>query len=548
MNRVRLLSILLVIGIVAPYQLATADSAPKLGTSCKSGQMFNANGVNFKCIKSGSKYVWSKGSTSASSTSNNGGGSGRNNGNASGGFINVGDPCDKENQEAPLKSGTAICLKVNGILKWQTRVASMAGNQNGQGSFTTGVMGGSTILSQNADGTWQTLPGYPTDVAAPGNEGASWFQGNLDIYTAQPTLPACSTKTPIVESPAKLDEIVSIVGQGYMQPGSHNLPVAHMYWNTAPSNDVDANGLKYVSARVKIYAPADMTLRTFSKSTVARDGKTYSEYGSSFSLCGNYWVTWGHLGEMSQELLDASKKAAKHECLVGGQNSQSQDCYDEYISYRVKAGTYIGMSSGRAGGFDLGFYDTSSPNKNVLDPHSFKGRISTGRCVMNYAVEPLKSNLMAKLIGDNGCGGVGYDLPGTISGVWLNPDHVKESVIEDLHIALVPHWSDSTKQVFAIGEKTSIPGLGPGLYVFTPQMQGPNNRQFSSINAGEVACYDHLTGWLEGAPVSVGSILVKSKTGSAEEIYIAGSASACAAGQSVMPSKFATFTRKNLTP
>jgi hypothetical protein len=320
-----------------------------------------------------------------------------------------------------------------------------------------------------------------------------------------------------------------------------------MYWNTALSNESDSNGLKYVSKKVRVYAPADMTLRTYSKSNITKDGKQYSEYGLSFSLCGNYWVTWGHLDDLSQELIDASKTAAKHECMNGGQNYQSQDCYEEYISYRIKAGTFIGMSSGRAAGFDLGFYDTSKLNKNILDPHSFKGRITTGKCVMSYAVEPLKSQLMAKLIGDRNCGGVGNDIAGTISGVWLNPDHTTESVIEDYHIALAAHWSDSKLAVFAIGSRTSIPGLSPGVYTFTPNSSTNSNKPFASVKAGEVACYDHLSGWLEGHSVEVGSILVKSETGGIEKISIAGSSSACGSGPFSMPTNVATFQRKNVT-
>lgn len=521
---------ILALVISLPSQGAFADTAPKPGSPCKQGQNYSSGGVQYKCIKSGSKYVWDKGTKGSSGKNNSG-------------TINVGDPCDRDGQEGPLKGGTAICSKVNGSLKWQAKTDSQNNNQ-GNKDNNQNKNSGTTSMGMNADGTWQTLPGYPTDVAPPGNNGAEWFQGNWDLYTAQPTSPKCTTTTPITESPAALSDIQSIVPQGYMQTGAHNLPVAHMYWNTELSSDVDSNGLKYVSKRVKVYAPADMTLRTLSTSTLSKDGKSYSEYGLSFSLCGNYWTTWAHLDNISQDLLSAAKTAAKHECATGGQNNQSQDCYDSYISYRIKAGTFIGTSSGRSGGFDLGFYDTSKLNKNILNPHAFKGRITTGKCVMFYAVEPLRSNLMAKLIGDTNCGGVGYDIKGTASGVWLNPDHMAESVIEDLHIALVPHWSDSKLSVFSIGDKISIPGLNPGGYTFTQNSSGPINKPFASVKAGDVACYDHLSGWLNGSVLSIGSILIQTKAGDPESISIAGSPNDCGSGPFKMPEKVAKFQRK----
>lgn len=513
-----------------------ADTPPTPGSACPGPNAnFNMDGKVFKCVKSGGKYLWDNGSGTSTAVK----------------LVVLGAPCNAMNATAMAKNSAAKCTKVKGKLQWVQMGMNNVGpnqgdSQNGQGNSGSSN-NGSSPMKQNPDGTWQTLPGYPTDVAPPGNNGATWFQGNVDIYTASPTLPTCTSTTPITNSPAALSDIQSIQGQGYMQTGAHNLPVAHMYWNTGPTTEVDSNGLAYNSKKVKIYAPADMTLRTLSKSDMSRNGKSYSEYGLSFSLCGNYWVTWGHLDDLSPELLDAAKKAAKRECMTGGQSGQSQDCYDEYISYRVKAGTYIAMSSGRAHGFDLGFYDTSKLNENVLDPHAFKGRISTGKCVMNYAVEPLRSQLMAKLVGDRNCGSVGYDIPGTISGVWLNPNHMTESVIEDFHIALAAHWADSKLAVFAIGNKTSIPGLGAGVYSFTPNSSGPSNKTFASVKAGEVACYDHLTGWLEGANVSVGSILVKSETGSVEKIQIAGSATACGSGPYSLPGTTATFQRNNKT-
>ena len=517
---------------------ARAEIAPKPGTACKgAGQNYSGGGKTYRCIKSGNKYVWDKGTTISSSGGQK--------------LIQFGTPCTTLNMTAPAAGTSAICEKVNGKLIWSkmkdpnsgSNEQSGMGSQSGAGQSNNGTQG----MKQNSDGTWNTLPGYPTDVAPPGNNGAEWFKGNWDIYTAQPVTPQCKTDKPLTNAPANVDEIKDVVGQGWMQTNAHALPVAHMYWNTFPTTDKDANGLAYHSTRVKVFAPADMTLRTVSQSNIDNGDSHYTEYGLSFSICGNYWVTWAHLDNLAPELLAAAKTGADNTCQSASQSQsgKSTDCYWSYISYRIKAGTVIGTSSGRSGGFDFAFYDTAHLNTNVMNPSTFKGRITTGKCVINYMTDSLQAQFLPKMVGNRGCGQFSYDIASSASGVWLAPGNQVLSEMEDYHIALIPYSTDSDLYRISIGGKTSVPGVPGAVYSFSGTPNGETNKLFSNVKSGEVACYENLKGWVNGAQVTVGSILIKPITGPVEKIYIAGSDQPCGHAPFSMPTNYATFERVN---
>jgi len=168
----------------------------------------------------------------------------------------------------------------------------------------------------------------------------------------------------------------------------------------------------------------------------------------------------GHLDNLTPEILAAAKTGADNTCQTASQSQsgKSADCYWSYISYRIKAGSLIGTSSGRSGGFDLAFYDTAHLNSNVMNPSTFKGRITTGKCVMNYMTETLKTQFMAKMVGARGCGQFSYDIPGTASGVWLAPGNQVISEMEDYHIALIPYSTDSDLYRISIGGKLRYRG------------------------------------------------------------------------------------------
>ena len=544
------LVILIFFVLIGSFELASGANFPKAGTSCKQGQTYSGNGMIFKCIKSGKKYVWDKGTKVSSASNNTNNSSGNNSGNNNSQTVNVGDPCDRETQTAPMVGGTAICAKQGGVLKWKAMSGgndSGQNNQNNQSNQNNGNSG--SQLGMNADGTWRTLPGYPTDVAPPGMNGPAWFSSNWDAYTAEPTFPRCTSTTPLSSPVTDLTTLKNITPQGYMQPGSHALPVAHMYFNTVEATgEKDSKGQAFRSKRVNVYAPADLTLRTYGEAHVKTSTMDYVENFLGFTVCGNYWIALGHMSDINPVLVDAAKNAVKNDCgsAAASQSGQSSDCYATYISFKVKAGTLLGTSSGRSGGFDLAFMDTSQINPNILDPSAFKGKITTAKCVMNYMTESLKSQFMAKLEGDNGCGQVGSDIAGTASGVWLAVGKRDLTVREDFHIALANHWSNKNLLVFSIGEMTDLAGIPAATYTFTPTTSGAN-KAFKDVKSGEVACYDALTRSGVTTSTPAPTIYIKPTTGSVEKLEIGSGTGKCGSGPFTMPAQTTTFERRNVT-
>lgn len=495
---------------LASFAVPAQSARPVPGTTCpKLNLRYMEMGGIMTCVKSGKKLVWkitkqptsmpnqgvnkNEGNNNGNSKNNNGGNN--NNGNNSGG-----------------------------------------NNQGGSGDP------GSQPIPTN--GVWQTLPGYPTDLPPRGWKGEpKWFISNWDVLTSAPVAPACASDKPLTKLATDLSLIDNITPQGFMQPGAHAMPVPHMYYNAPQTTtDKDAKGQALRTKKVPVYAPADMVLRSISVNHLTPNGLEYDEYMLGFSLCGHYWVNFAHIDDLNPDIASAYTNAPLKECRSGGQTNaetKSQDCVYQYLSIKVKAGTQIGMSSGRAHGFDFGFVDTTAPATGKLDPGIFSPRWAAGRCHINYYVPDLAAQITAKLIGDNGCGQLVSDVPGTARGMWMQKD--KPAQMEDFHVALAKHWSDKSLQAFSIGMEARVPGLSGRVYTFKPTQSG-NNRAFELVKPGETVCYDQLQSNGSGDPLP--TIYIQTTTGSTETLKIAGSTGACAANP-VMPASFATFERRN---
>ena len=435
------------------------------------------------------------------------------------------------------KGGLFKCVKKGKKLVW--RKIKDGGGGGGGG-------GGSDYTSQPvpADGKWKVPAGYPDDLPPRGWSGEpSWFISNWDVLTAQSIGPKCPTY-PFTHLPADLDALESITGQGFMQPGSHALPVPHMYYNTgAPTGSGrDPNGVPYNSEVVDVYAPGDMILRGLTKQTVTRGGATFPEYMISFSVCEHLWFTTAHIDDVNPSLLAAAERAPLKECGDGGQQADASNCTYSYLRQPIKAGELIGKASGRAHGFDFGATDMRAPAPGRLDPGAYSPRWAAGVCGLNYYSPELRAKLEAKVDGDNGCGQLVSDVAGTASGVWLAEGKRQMSQVEDFHIALAKHWSDKAKWGVSIGERTQIKGIQPGFYELTPASSG-NNRAFSSVKPGEVVCYDRLV--LRRGTIPGPTVYITMTTGSVEKLQIVGTTGSCPSGALTMPAGATTFERRN---
>jgi len=449
-----------------------------------------------------------------------------------------GSPCPKAGMIWEDRGNVYKCVKKKKKLVWQ--LVSSGGGGGGTGG------GGTSPVDQPvpANGKWIVEPGYPDDMPPRGWRGEpSWFISNWDVPTAQKIGAACP-QYPLTHLPTDLASLDSITPQGFMQPGAHNIPVPHMYYNTGDPTGVtkDPNGVPYVSEVVNVYAPGDMILRGLVKQNIDRNGAKFVEYMISFSVCEHLWFTTAHIDAVNPELLAAAEKSPLKECRGGGQQADTQDCTYNYLRYPIKGGTLIGKASGRAHGFDFGFTDTRQPVPGKMDPGAFSPRWAAGVCHLNYYAPTMRAQLEAKVVGDNGCGQLVSDVPGTASGVWLAVGKRMEAQREDLHIALAKHWAVKGTLVMSIGTLTNIQGLPSGRYELKPTTSG-NNRNFALVKPGEVACYDALiaTRGMTAGP----TVYITMKTGDIEQLQIVGTTGSCPATPTSMPAGATTFERRN---
>lgn len=447
------------------------------------------------------------------------------------GLPRPGAPCPRAGMTYEVDGKVLECKKRKGKLIWVVQAGT-----------------GGDMLDQKApaNGVWKVPPGYPTDLPPFGWRGEpTWFKPEWEVITTRP-IGKCPGPTPLTHLPADLSEIDAITGQGFMQPGSHALPVPHMYYATKPDKGIDEQGFPTVSRLVDVIAPADMTLRSVGLSITSYQGRPRTEYMLNFSVCGTLWFFTAHLGTVNDGIARAYPRAPRQECFDTGISGAPPACLFSYLSLKVRAGDVIGTSSGYSAGFDFGLADASAPVAGRLDPSAYSPRWSTSRCHLDYFTAELKAKLTPLLTGDNGCGQLVSDRAMTPSGVWLALGKRELSHRENLHIALARHWSDRDLRVFSIGWDAQVPGLPGGRYLFTPRSSG-NNRDFTLIGPGETVCYDDLTAeWRQDGGPAAQAIYITMTTGKVETLRIAGAPGECPPIPT-MPEQFQQFERRNTT-
>jgi hypothetical protein len=447
----------------------------------------------------------------------------------------AGKPCPQTGISVQQGKKTLVCKKRKGKLVW---VVDNSGGGTGGGS------GDIRDQPVPANGVWKVMPNYPTDLPPLGWRGEpAWFNSNWEVVTTTPVGRPCSA-TPLTHLVADLSAIGSVTPQGYMQPGSHAMPVPHMYYNTVREASVDTNGVPRPTKVVDVYAPADMTIRgVVRQRKLSSQQVPFNEYLVSASICGTLWFFSAHLIDLSPTITAALSSAPRKECDTSAGTTEDMACIYSYLSIKLQGGERIARASGYAHGFDFGFTDASAPITGRLDPGAFTPRWNASRCHIDYYPPAMQQQLRAKLIGDNGCGQLVSDRAGTASGVWLAVGQRANASREDLHVALARHWSEKSARTISIGWEANVPGVAGGTYTFSATASG-NNRDFTLVAPGEVACYDNLTRLSTTDPsAAVPSIYVRMTTGTVERLQIAGAPGPCAA-EPTMPASFQTFERR----
>lgn len=144
------------------------------------------------------------------------------------------------------------------------------------------------------------------------------------------------------------------------------------------------------------------------------------------------------------------------------------------------------------------------------------------------------------------------DLPGTAQGNWFTGGVSLAIPFQqpDPFLALVHDYIDPGQPLFSTG--TSIKGLPPGIYAYTPASEGRTNRDFADIRPdGEVYCFDSFgtLGTMRrtagGLPASVprGVILVDMPDAGTLRVEVREAVSCAALGDWQLTQAATTFER-----
>jgi hypothetical protein len=288
---------------------------------------------------------------------------------------------------------------------------------------------------------------------------------------------------------------------GNLNPPGHVFPTDHLYFALV-LDPTEANRQTQV---VPLFAPAHGRIIEIASSEHLSETPPYTDYSLRFLPCRQFVITFGHVGTLSEKLLESVSSIDAGRCqtyMAGGKDFRQ--CQNE-VAIELQAGEQIGTTGGRPGQFalDFGAIDArvqpmvyANPSRHTSNPDGLDTLHVV--CPIDYFAPKTRSELESRFGGWDSsprtvapvCGQVMQDVTGTAQGIWYVAGTTQQYP-EDPHLALVHDNANPAIAVFSVG--TSIPGLESRAYPFMPAASGKVNRDFSAISAdGEIYCFDSV--------------------------------------------------------
>lgn len=303
-------------------------------------------------------------------------------------------------------------------------------------------------------------------------------------------------KTTFTVSPIDLENIISIVPLGNLNPSGHTFPTGHMYYNIKTKDE--ESGSPTIEAT--LYAPIDATIENINVMTYKNADPPSTDYSINFRTCEDFTFYFIHATSLSDKLLD-KVNLEDNDCdeyETGGRIYEN--CWKE-VDIDVEAGEVIGtVGSGMRTNFDFGVIDSRIIPHTYANPDRWQDYEDKFYkvCSTDYYEGELKEALEEKLGDWSGnkrtiepiCGTIAQDEPETAQGLWILQG-TNQVTREDPHIALVHDNFDPRIGVFSIGTSLGSIGIQSGTYRFEPQESGKINLDFNLVEPnGEVLCYE----------------------------------------------------------
>jgi hypothetical protein len=324
-------------------------------------------------------------------------------------------------------------------------------------------------------------------------------------------------------SPVALESLRAIMPLGETGPPDHTLPVSHMYWNLEP---IDPGDYSLGSHATPLTSPGRIELVAIERI------KAEVDYSLHFRICKDVKIKFGHVKGISAAIAAAADESDYSSWADLG------DTYVKELSVVFETGEALGTVAGPGTTtVDVAIVDERKPAHSYVRAHdrysltkllegfpelppnatmtmveNIVPRILYRQCSVDYFKEPVKTGLEAKIAGFMGevpalgtpkCQTQVRDVEGTLSGNWFkDPNDHSMTINEEETIALVPFFTEPTKDVFSIPVLYFSDLPSDTAWVFSSTASGLNNRRFADVSDTSLYCWSHLENSSSGDALS----------------------------------------------
>jgi len=283
-------------------------------------------------------------------------------------------------------------------------------------------------------------------------------------------------------SPINIENILSIVPLGNLNPPSHTFPTDHIYFYISRQEGGDR------TQEVTLYSPGTLIVTRVNAIEHLQAGIT--DYSIELQKGENIHIRLGHVSSLSEDVFgDTTSFQAwemTNEYSTGGETYR---WWSKEYDIPVETGQVIGTAGGNPNqwALDLFLYDLEKTQQNIANTERWSQSwyLHAVDPLSYYELNPVFEQLLELVDREISegeeppYGSVLQDMSGTAQGCWFL-EGITETYPEDPHLALVHDNIRPNIAVLSIGN--SIRNLQSSTYEFLPQVSGLLNRDFKDIS------------------------------------------------------------------
>ncbi|NHK32308.1 MAG: hypothetical protein FK730_13215 [Asgard group archaeon] len=312
------------------------------------------------------------------------------------------------------------------------------------------------------------------------------LSGFIFYYITNPAAFIKCQEHPFTEYPVDMNRISFIAPLGGLNPPDHTYPTDHIYFYSNTTLYPDG---------FEIYSPSAIIINQMVKVEYnpAYEGLT-EDFVINFDVCLKINGCFGHINNLSTFLIDKVGEFGEEfgDTVMKYELAEHNITrYTKNVKIRILAGQLLGRA-GLFGAYDFMLDDTQVKSEWVNEDMS--EALQHKVCPLNYFIDDLKTNMMAKLGNWEGnptvpvgyCGKIDFDIPNTAQGIWRREGFDN---YELNGLALVYDNFNSSQGAISIGLAGNSTWDGE-VYYFNPTTSDLRNRQFDQVtNDGNIYYY-----------------------------------------------------------